>query len=86
MIYSNDDMELSDGKKSFITEHNSSFIVPATEKKVVVFKLEDVDPPSSINGNPIPLPENSNYSRVVDNILRTIKASNKKFTKEVSLA
>ena len=66
-MYSNDDMDISE-KKSFITEHNTSFVVQPTEKKSIVFKIEDVDPPLQKDNTPIPLPENSNLPRVIDNI------------------
>jgi Protein of unknown function len=78
MIFSNDDMDLQE-KKSFITEHNSSFVVPSVEKKTIVFKIEDVEPPMSVNNQPIPLPENSNLPKVIDNILETLKTINPKF-------
>lgn len=76
MIYSNDDMDLSQ-PKSFITQHNTSF-VEQKAKKVIVFKIEDVEPPEC-NGDPVPLPENSNYDKVVDSIQNTLKKINVKF-------
>lgn len=78
MIYSNDDMDLAQ-EKSFLTEANTSMIVKSDQKKSIVFKIEDVDPPLSDNGQAIPLPENSNFSRVIDNILETLKKVNPKF-------
>lgn len=78
MIYSNDDMDLEQDK-SFLTEANTSLIVRSDKKKYIVFKIEDVDPPSSENGQAIPLPENSNFSRVIDNILETLRKVNPKF-------
>lgn len=44
-----------------------------------MFTIEDVEPPVGINNQPIPLPDNSNYPRVVDNILTTLKKHNPKF-------
>ena len=38
-----------------------------------------MEPPQSINNQPIPRPDNSNYPRVVDNILTTLKKHNPKF-------
>lgn len=78
MIYSNDDMDL-DQEKSFLTEANTSLLVKSDKKKFIVFKIEDVDPPQSENGQAIPLPENSNFSRVIDNILETLRKVNPKF-------
>lgn len=77
MIYSNDDMDMSE-HKSFITEHNASFVVQPTEKKTIVFKIEDVEPPPVATSTS--LPDNSNLSRVVDNILETLRSTNVKFT------
>lgn len=79
MIFSNDDMDIEE-KKAFITDHNTSYVVQPTEKKAIVFKIEDVDPPASVKGKPIPLPDNSNLSRVVDNIQETLRNINPKFT------
>jgi hypothetical protein len=79
MLYSNDDMDLTN-EKSFLTGLNTSQIVKSDTKKSIVFKIEDVDPPLSENGQSIPLPDNSNYSRVIDNIQETLKKVNPKFT------
>lgn len=79
MLYSNDDMDLSNDR-SFLTGLNTSQIVKSDTKKSIVFKIEDVDPPLSENGSSIPLPDNSNYSRVIDNIQETLKKVNPKFT------
>ena len=82
-MYSNDDMDI-DNSRSFITEHNSSFIVQPTEKKTIIFKIEDVEPPDSINNNPIPLPDNANLPRVIDNILGTLQKTNPIFKNNAS--
>ena len=79
-MYSNDDMDI-DEKKSFITEHNSSFVVQPTEKKTIVFKIEDVELPASNSKNPIPLPDNANLPRVIDSILETLQIINRKYKK-----
>ena len=76
MIYSNDDMDLTK-PKSFITQQNTSF-VEQKPKKIIVFKIEDVEPPEC-SGLPVPLPENSNYDKVVDSIQNTLKKINVKF-------
>src|SRR5574343_293174 len=76
MIYSIDDIDVGH-TKSFITQHNNSF-VETRSKKAIVFKIEDVQPPRC-NGETVPLPENSNYDKVVDSIQNTLKKINVKF-------
>ena len=78
MIFSSNNTSPTE-KKTFMTEHNNSHGAQATEKKPTVFKIEDVDPPMSTDGKPIPLPDNSNTSRVIDNILVTLRSTNPKF-------
>jgi hypothetical protein len=71
-------MEITSENKVFFTEARP-LSRNRVKKKLIVFKIEDVEPPSSHLNMSIPLPENSNYEKVVDSVQNTLKKTNVKF-------